>query len=109
MKIKIKSLLIVVPSRSCYTVPVSSTGSLWTGYGGWRYSACSFSLVKLNTHLKARINHSACRFIHPGVDYFTNPYPSAPLSSHSPLRRWAKIDMQVSVPMFQNTPQKWAA
>ncbi|MVM37085.1 hypothetical protein GO730_04425 [Spirosoma sp. HMF3257] len=59
------------PGRYCYTLPVSATGSLWSGFGGWHYRACSFSLIE-STRRRSRLSPTACQVIQPGVDFMTS-------------------------------------
>lgn len=85
-----KLAFFIASSRYCCTVPVSTTGSLWTGFGGFRYAACRFLLTKVDPHLGARTRRNACQFIQPGVDYVAQPVPSRHLRSR--LREWVRIN-----------------
>ncbi|MVM35493.1 hypothetical protein GO755_36060 [Spirosoma sp. HMF4905] len=107
MKTRIKLPFFAFPNRYCFTVPVSATGSLWAGYGGWRYLACSFALRRLTTQHKSRKTPSACQFIAPDVDYTASPFSSRPLRSQ--FQTWTRIDEVMSLPIPETHLPKMAA
>ncbi|WP_460971076.1 hypothetical protein [Spirosoma migulaei] len=102
-----KSRLFFFPNRFCSTIPVSTTGSLWVGYGGFHYTACSFLLTKLDPGLGVRTLRAACQFIPVGFYYVTTHYPSRHLRSR--LRKWIRIDDSLLVSNFRSHFHKWAA
>ncbi|MVM35224.1 hypothetical protein GO755_34700 [Spirosoma sp. HMF4905] len=85
-----KPHFVTYASHYCCTVPVSTTGSLWAGYGGWHYRACSFLISKRSALHKFHYTNSTCQFIPPTVNYVSSSFPSRPL--RSVLRTWRKID-----------------
>lgn len=90
MKSSTHPVIFVFPNRYCCTIPVSTNGSLWTGYGGWHYVACSFSVNKLSTLHKFHFTPSVCQLIPPDVDHINRSLPSRQL--HTRLRPWQRID-----------------
>ncbi|WP_460956060.1 hypothetical protein [Spirosoma litoris] len=58
------------PGRNCYTLPVSATGSLWSGFGGWHYRTCSFALTP-PLHRRPKQSQSVCQIIQPGVHFIS--------------------------------------
>ncbi|MVM36199.1 hypothetical protein GO755_39685 [Spirosoma sp. HMF4905] len=61
--------------RLCYSVPVSSTGSLWDGFGGWLFRVCSGLFIE-PARRQSRTIRTACRVIQPGRDFLGSSYPS---------------------------------
>ncbi|WP_461089972.1 hypothetical protein [Spirosoma gilvum] len=64
----------------CLTIPASSTGSLWTGYGGWHYQVCTFLLILRPDRHKSALRKST-QFIRPGIDYVTQRFRSSQIGS----------------------------
>ncbi|WP_461093233.1 hypothetical protein [Spirosoma gilvum] len=69
--------MFIRSTRFCFTRPVSSTGSMWTGYGGWHHRVCTFLLVQ-NPDKHKHILRRACQFIRPGDDYLSQRIHSTP-------------------------------
>ncbi|MVM35492.1 hypothetical protein GO755_36055 [Spirosoma sp. HMF4905] len=56
-------------------VPVSSTGSLWDGFGGWLVRVCAGLLLE-PVRRQPRATHTVCRVIQPGSDWQGRRSPS---------------------------------
>ncbi|MVM28436.1 hypothetical protein GO755_40500 [Spirosoma sp. HMF4905] len=70
-----KPFVVSSSDRFCYGVPVSSTGSLWDGFGGWLVRVCAGLLLE-PVHRQPRATHTVCRVIQPGSDWQGRRYPS---------------------------------
>ncbi|QMW04401.1 hypothetical protein [Spirosoma foliorum] len=63
------------PGQYCSSLPVSCTGSLWKGYGGWLLHTCSFLVVEA-TRRHSRVVRTACQAGPISVDRTIRNYQS---------------------------------
>ncbi|MVM38061.1 hypothetical protein GO730_11445 [Spirosoma sp. HMF3257] len=90
------------PGRYCYTLPVSATGSLWGGYGGWLFRAFLWVEKKRrSTSKQMTIRVIPLKVAEPDIDYIDRSYPSDQLHPCRTLRINQKSSHRLITPAYK--------